>query len=224
MTEASHDPIPAGDSGTGVAVPTTVVFDLGQVLVGWDQSGPLADRMSRAEWDAFAAEADFAALNVSADNGATIAEVVERASATDPRHGEIVATYYERFDRSLTGPIPGMAEIVAELGAEGVRLLGLSNWSAETIHFAPVAAPAISELEDIVVSGREKLIKPDPAIFRLLLDRFDLDPARTVFVDDLAANVEAARALGLIGIVFTGAQDLRADLERLGLLGARSGE
>ncbi|RAE29146.1 HAD family phosphatase, partial [Burkholderia multivorans] len=89
---------------------------------------------------------------------------------------------YERFEHSLTGPIPGMADIVAELKDAGVRLLGLSNWSAETIHHAPVAAPAISELEDIVVSGREKLIKPDPAIFDLLLSRFGLDPDRTVFV------------------------------------------
>ncbi|WP_453985200.1 HAD family hydrolase [Brevibacterium casei] len=200
--------------------PTTVVFDLGQVLVGWDQTGPLSDRMSREEWEEFAQASDFASLNVSADNGSTIAEVVARAAATDPAYGEIVAAYYENFPRSLTGPIPGMAEIVAELKGAGVRLLGLSNWSAETIHHAPVAAPAIGELEDIVVSGREKLIKPDPAIFALLLDRFDLDPGRTVFVDDLPVNVEAARELGLIGIVFTGAADLRTELDRLGVLPA----
>ncbi len=201
-------------------IPTTVVFDLGQVLIGWDQTGPLSDRMSREEWEEFAQASDFASLNVSADNGSTIAEVVARAAATDPAYGEIVAAYYENFPRSLTGPIPGMAEIVAELKDAGVRLLGLSNWSAETIHHAPVVAPAISELEDIVVSGREKLIKPDPAIFALLLDRFGLDPGRTVFVDDLPVNVEAARELGLIGIVFTGAADLRAELDRLGVIPA----
>lgn len=201
-------------------IPTTVVFDLGQVLIGWDQTGPLSDRMSREEWEEFAQASDFASLNVSADNGSTIAEVVARAAATDPAYGEIVAAYYENFPRSLTGPIPGMAEIVAELKDAGVRLLGLSNWSAETIHHAPVVAPAIDELEDIVVSGREKLIKPDPAIFALLLDRFGLDPGRTVFVDDLPVNVEAARELGLIGIVFTGAADLRAELDRLGVIPA----
>ena len=200
--------------------PTTVVFDLGQVLVGWDQTGPLSETMSREEWEEFAQASDFASLNVSADNGSTIVEVVARAAATDPAYGEIVAAYYENFPRSLTGPIPGMAEIVAELKDAGVRLLGLSNWSAETIHHAPVVAPAISELEDIVVSGREKLIKPDPAIFALLLDRFGLDPGRTVFVDDLPVNVEAARELGLIGIVFTGAEDLRAELDRLGVIPA----
>lgn len=95
----------------------------------------------------------------------------EPTRRTPPR--EIVAGYYENFDKSLTGPIDGMAEIVAELKAADVRLLGLSNWSAETIHHAPVVAPAISELEDIVVSGRVGLVKPDPAIFELTWDRFD---------------------------------------------------
>lgn len=203
---------------TEIPQPTTVVFDLGNVLIGWDQALPLADRMSREEWNAFAAEADFAALNSASDSGVPVAEVVARAAETDPRHGEIVSLYYENFAKSLTGPIDGMAEVVAELKESGTRLLGLSNWAAETFHHALAAAPAISELEDVVVSGREKLIKPDPAIFHVLADRFGLDPARTVFVDDLPANIEAANRLGFLGLVFTDAESLRQDLVRLGLL------
>ncbi|WP_181274297.1 HAD family hydrolase [Brevibacterium oceani] len=198
--------------------PTTVVFDLGNVLIGWDQTGPLADRMSADRWRAFAEEADFSALNAASDSGVPVAEVVARAAAVDERHGEIVSRYYERFEKSLTGPIEGMAEVVAELKGSGVRLLGLSNWAAETFHHAPAVAPAINELEDVVVSGREKLIKPDPAIFELLLERFDLDPSRTLFVDDLPANTASARKHGIIGHVFTNAQSLRRDLETLGLL------
>jgi 2-haloacid dehalogenase len=198
--------------------PTTVVFDLGNVLIGWDQTGPLADRMSADEWHSFAEAADFPALNSAADSGVPITEIIARAAEVDPRHGEIVAGYFENFEKSLTGPIDGMAEIVGDLGAAGVRLLGLSNWSAETIHHAPAVAPAIDELEDIVVSGRVGLIKPDPAIFELLIDRFDLDPNRTVFVDDLPANVDAAERLGLIGHVFTDADSLRRDLADLGLI------
>ncbi|WP_436327071.1 HAD family hydrolase [Brevibacterium sp. FAM 27836] len=200
------------------SIPTTVVFDLGNVLIGWDQSGPLADRMSAEEWRDFAAEADFSALNSASDAGVPVAEIVARAAATDPRHGEIISLYYERFEKSLTGPVEGMAEVVAELKDSGTRLLGLSNWAAETFHHAPAAAPAINELEDVVVSGREKLIKPDPAIFHVLTERFDLDPSRTVFVDDLPSNIEAARKLGFIGLVFTDAQSLRRDLAGLGLL------
>lgn len=201
--------------------PTTVVFDLGNVLIGWDQALPLADRMNREEWNRFAAEADFAALNTASDSGVPVAEVVARAAETDPRHGEIVSLYYENFEKSLTGPIEGMAEVVAELKASGTRLLGLSNWAAETFHHAPAAAPAISELEDVVVSGRERLIKPDPQIFDVLTERFGLDAARTVFVDDLPANIEAANSLGFIGLVFTEAESLRKELTELGLLDVR---
>lgn len=198
--------------------PTTVVFDLGNVLIGWDQTGPLADRMTRDEWNDFAAEADFGMLNTLADRGVPITEVIARAGESDSRHGEVIAAYYDRFDLSLTGPIQGMAELVAELKALDVRLLGLSNWSAETFHHAPEVAPAINELEDIVVSGREKLIKPDPEIFRLLSRRFDLVPVQTVFVDDLPANIDAAEQLGFIGLLFTDARQLRDDLTGLGLL------
>ncbi|MGO3072390.1 MAG: HAD family hydrolase [Brevibacterium linens] len=205
-------------TGPDRPTPTTVLFDLGNVLIGWDQTGPLADRMSAEDWQSFAEAADFPALNTAADSGVPITEIIERAAEADPRHGEIVAGYYENFEKSLTGPIDGMAEIVAQLRDSGIRLLGLSNWSAETIHHAPVVAPAISELDDIVVSGRVGLVKPDPAIFELTRDRFGLDPARTVFVDDLPANVEAAESLGFIGHVFSGAASLRADLSERGLL------
>lgn len=198
--------------------PTTVVFDLGNVLIGWDQTGPLADRMSREEWIQFAAEADFASLNTESDRGVPVKDIIARASQNDPRHGEIIAAYYDRFDLSLTGPIEGMAQLVGELKAADIRLLGLSNWSAETFHHAPKVAPAIDELEDVVVSGREGLVKPNPAIFRVLSERFDLDPRQTVFVDDLPTNIDAAKRLGFIGVVFTDATALRNDLVSLGLL------
>ncbi|MCI4011539.1 HAD family phosphatase [Brevibacterium sp. ZH18] len=207
MTQ-THDDMP----------PTTVVFDLGNVLIGWDQTGPLADRMSREEWIQFAAEADFASLNTESDRGVPVKDIIARASQNDPRHGEIIAAYYDRFDLSLTGPIEGMAQLVGELKAADIRLLGLSNWSAETFHHAPKVAPAIDELEDVVVSGREGLVKPNPAIFRVLSERFDLDPRQTVFVDDLPTNIDAAKRLGFIGVVFTDATALRNDLVSLGLL------
>lgn len=198
--------------------PTTVVFDLGNVLIGWDQSGPLAEQMTREEWQTFAAEADFASLNTASDRGVPIADIIAQAAQTDPRHGEIVAAYYDRFELSLTGPIEGMAELIAELKHSDVRLLGLSNWSAETFHHAPPVAPAINELEDIVVSGRAGLIKPDPEIFHLLSSRFDLDPQQTVFVDDLPANIDAAARLGFSALLFTDAAQLKKDLHDLGVL------
>jgi 2-haloacid dehalogenase len=114
--------------------------------------------------------------------------------------------------------------ILEELHAAGTRLVALTNWSAELFPHAEAAFDFLALFEGIVVSGREGVAKPDPAVFDLLLSRYDLDPGNTVFVDDSPANVAAAAAVGLTALVFTGADRLRADLSRLGLLdGAGSG-
>ena len=191
---------------------TTVVFDLGQVLIGWDPYLPLASEMSRAEWQRRADAANFTALNLLSDGGTPTQEIIARAAERDPAHGEFMARYFTGADEALTGPIPGTAEIVAELKAAGIRVLGLTNWSAETIHLGPAKAPAIGELEGIVVSGEERVTKPDPEIFRRLIARYDLDPVRTVFIDDSSRNVAAAAELGFVAIQFTDAAQLRARL------------
>ncbi|GAA4424476.1 HAD-IA family hydrolase [Georgenia halophila] len=196
------------------------MLDLGQVLVGWDPYLAVADRVSRTEWEAFSVAVDFPALNHSVDAGTTATDAAARAAAVDPAHGETVTRYYENFAGALTGPVPGTTEIVEELAAAGVRLLGLTNWSAETFHHAAVAAPVIDLLEEVVVSGREGLVKPDPAIFRIVVDRLGVDPARAVFVDDSEPNVCGAASVGFTALHFTGADRLRGDLQRLGLLRA----
>lgn len=196
----------------------TVVFDLGNVLVGWDPYLPLAGTMSREDWEVFAAAIDFPRLNLAADAGTSVADVVAAAAEVDAGHGRSLARYYERFADSLTGPVPGSAEIVEDLRGAGVRLLGLTNWSAETFHHAPVAAPAITRLEAVLVSGEVGLAKPDPAIFLLLAERFGVDPAQAVFVDDSPANVAAAESVGFTARHFTGAERFREDLTVLGLL------
>lgn len=203
---------------TGEVHVTAVVFDLGNVLVGWDPYLPLADRMTREEWERFAREADFGRLNAMADGGVPVADLVRRAAEADPSHGELIGRYFDRFGLSLTGPVPGVAEIVDELRGLGHRVLGLTNWSAETFHHAPAGAPAIGGLEAVVVSGREGVCKPSPLIFQLLVDRHSLDPHRTVFVDDMQPNVDASAALGFTGIRFVDANRLRDDLRRVGVL------
>ena len=112
-----------------------------------------------------------------------------------------------------------MPELVAELDDAGVPLYALTNFSGE--FFAPFReqeAALFDRFRGIVVSGDERVTKPDPAIYRLTLDRFGLDAARTVFVDDRAENVAGAQAVGMIGLPFEGAAPLRAELIRLGLL------
>lgn len=196
----------------------TVVFDLGRVLVGWEPYLALADRMTREEWEAFSAEIDFPALNLAMDAGLPHAEAIARVAASHPEHESTLARYCSNFGATLTGPVDGTTEIVEELGAAGIRLVGLTNWSAETFHHAAVSAPVIGRLEDVVVSGREGVVKPDPAIFRILIDRHGVRPEATVFVDDSPVNVEGAASVGIRGVLFTGAAQLRAELVELGLL------
>lgn len=196
----------------------TVVFDLGRVLVGWNPYLALADRMSRDEWQRFSDAIDFPAVNLAMDAGLRHADACARVRSTHPEHETTLARYCANFSATLTGPVPGTAEIVEALHSLGTRVLGLTNWSAETFHHASVAAPVIDLLEDVVVSGREGVVKPDRRIFRILIERFDLQPRRTVFVDDSPDNVAGAASLGLHALRFTGAPRLRTDLENVGLL------
>lgn len=197
---------------------TAVIFDLGNVLVEWNPYLPLAERMSKGEWQEFTEAADFAALNAMADRGAPVGEVIKRAAEKNPHDGELVAQYYARFKDSLTGPIPGVADIISELKASDLRLLGLTNWSAETYRHAPASAPAIGELDAVVVSGEEGIAKPDHELFQRMTERYNLVPQQTVFIDDTEHNVEAATELGFVAMRFTGATQLREDLRSAGVL------
>ncbi|KAE8762794.1 HAD-IA family hydrolase [Georgenia thermotolerans] len=177
----------------------------------------LADRLDRSAWAEFAEAIDFPGVNLAMDGGLSHAAARERVAASHPEHAATFARYCENFAGSLTGPVPGTAEIIDELAAARVPLLGLTNWSAETFVHARPAAPAIGRLDSVVVSGEEGVVKPDPAIFEILIARYALDPARTVFIDDSPANVRGAEAVGIAALRFTGADRLREDLRSLGL-------
>jgi 2-haloacid dehalogenase len=206
------------------AVPSTVVFDLGGVLIEWDPRHLYRRLLPEDQVEPFLDEIGFAAWNHAQDAGGSWATAVDELAARYPQHRELIAAYPARFPETLAGPVPGSVEVLRDLHATGVRLLGLTNWSAETYPHAEATFEFLTLFEDIVVSGAEGIAKPDPAVFALLVDRYRLDPAATVFVDDSPANVAAAAAAGLRALRFTAADTLRADLSRLGLLaGAGSG-
>ncbi|ACQ80302.1 HAD-superfamily hydrolase, subfamily IA, variant 3 [Beutenbergia cavernae DSM 12333] len=194
-----------------------VVFDLGNVVVHWDPVPAFADLGSPAEIEEFFAEVDFTALNHARDAGAPWAEAAADVTARFPHRAGWVEAYVDNFPRTLTGLVPGTSDVVREVKATGIRVLGLTNWSAETFHHAPAAAPVLAELEGILVSGEVGVAKPDPAIFDELVRRFGLVPERTAFTDDSPANVAAARASGLHGLLFTDAATLRRDLRAVGV-------
>lgn len=193
-----------------------VVYDLGNVLIGWEPYAAF-DGLSREEVDRFFAESSFLEHNHAQDAGRSWAELRALLAGVDPRHGELVDLYVTNFARTLTGPVPGSAALVDELDAAGIALYGLTNWSAELFHHAQPAAPSIGRLRGIVVSGEVGLAKPDPAIFDLTTERFGLTPARTVFVDDSVRNVEAAAERGYVAVHFTTTHAFRSRLRELGV-------
>jgi 2-haloacid dehalogenase len=195
----------------------TVLLDFGNVLVTWDPYAAYAGRMDRADVEAFFEAVDFPTFNARQDAGRSWADARRELAEHHPEHVSTLDVYTENFAASLVGPVPGTEEVVRELRTLGVRLYGLTNWSAEMFHEAEPAAPAIGLMEDVLVSGRVGLVKPDPRIFEAATERFALDPARTLFVDDSVANVTAARALGFRTLHFEDAAGLRATLRDLGV-------
>jgi 2-haloacid dehalogenase len=203
----------------------TVVFDLGGVLIEWDPRHLYRKLLgSDEEVEAFLEEVGFAAWNARVDAGEhSWDHAVAALAARHPQHRDLIEAYPARFAETIPGEIPGTVEILTELHATGTQVLALTNWSAETFSVARQRFGFLDLFDGIVVSGEERVAKPDPRIFRVLLDRYALDPARTLFVDDRQDNVGAAEAAGLRGTLFTGPDDLRGDLVRLGLLGAGAG-
>jgi len=202
--------------------PTTVVFDLGGVLIDWNPRH-LYRRLfdDEAAMERFLAEVTTAAWNLEMDRGRTLAEAIPELIARHPGEAERIEAWRDRWPEMLGGPIAGTVEVLAELRARGVRLIAITNWSAETFRYAPPRFPFLGWFDGILVSGEVGLIKPDPAIFHLLIERYRLDRARTVYVDDSRANVEAASALGMRAMRFTDVAALRTALEDLGLLRVR---
>ena len=201
------------------APPTAVVFDLGGVLIDWNPRylyRKLFDDETAME--TFLADVVSPEWNGQQDSGRTWAEAVEVLSREHPEQRDLIAAYWHRWQETLGDAIAPTVAILEELREAGVRLYALSNWSAETFPVARPRYPFLEWFDGIVISGEEKVAKPDPVIFRHLLDRYGLDPATTVFIDDSEANVRAAAAEGMTSLRFVDAATLREDLRRLGLL------
>jgi 2-haloacid dehalogenase len=155
------------------------------------------------------------------DAGRSFAEGARLLKAEHPDKAELIEAYGARFDEMIAGPIIGSVEILAELRDCGAPLYGLTNWSAETYPAALERFAFLRWFRVILVSGEVELIKPDPRIFALLIERFAIEPERAVYIDDVAANVAAARPFGIHAIHFTTPALLRKELVGLGLLPSR---
>jgi 2-haloacid dehalogenase len=200
---------------------TTVVFDLGGVVVVWDPVPAVAAvvGLERAERFVHGGVFDFAAWNHAQDAGRSWADAEAVATASHPDLAEEIAAYRPNFTLSLRGLVPGTTAILRDLRGRGVRLVAVTNWSAETFHHAPEVFPeALGLFDDIVVSGVEGVAKPDREIFEVLGRRLGHPIDGVVFVDDAARNVAAARDAGMDAVQFTDAGALLGELRRRGLL------
>jgi len=198
---------------------TTVVFDLGGVLIEWDPRHLYRKLFDVPdEMESFLAEVTTAEWNAQQDAGRPWAEAVETLIAEHPERHELIEAFHVRWPEMLAGEIPGTADVLSELRDTGIRLVALSNWSAEMFPVALERFDFLSWFEGIVISGEVGMNKPDPRIFAHLVERFGIEPAATLFIDDSPANIDAARALGFRAIQFTDAAELRRELVRLGLL------
>ena len=197
-----------------------VLFDLGKVLLDWSpryyyERFFAGDEAGLAR---FLAEVVAPTWIVEMDRGLPMAEAIAARQQLYPEHAELIARWREGWPEMLRGEIAGTVTVLDELGARGRRLYALTNFSHETWPIARARFEFLGQFEDVVVSGEVGMVKPDPRIYRLAIERCRLEPARTVFVDDLPANVEAARGEGLHGVHFTTPERLRDDLVALGVL------
>lgn len=197
-----------------------VVFDVGNVLYHWDPRF-LYERLIDDDQAlaAFLRDVVTQEWHFQHDAGRPFAETSAELIARYPEHEALIAAWGPRFNESIGGPVPGMAEIVAELDAAGVPLYAITNFSGEFWPSFRATAPELFDrFRDVVVSGDEKLVKPDPAIYALALRQFGLAQGEAVFVDDNLANVVAADAAGLRAVHFSDAAAFRAELVLLGML------
>ncbi len=201
---------------------SAAVFDLGGVLIDWSPENLYRELIpDAAERHDFLTTVCTPAWNKEMDAGRPVHESVAALAATHPEHATLIEAWWTRWPEMLNGEIPGTRQLVEALAWTGRPLYAITNWSAETWPLGLQHSPFVEELFDgIVVSGQEGVAKPDPRLFKILNERYDIDPFCTIFVDDSPANVETAAGLGFVTHLFTTADRLRLWLNELGLLEA----
>lgn len=196
------------------------MFDLGNVLIPWDRRRLFGKLIADpAALDHFCDHILTMAENARLDAGLPLADLVVDLAERHPDHREVLQAFGDRWDETIGPAIEGSVAILGSLVDAGHRCYALSNWNADTFAAIEDRYPFLAWFDGLIISGREGVIKPDPAIYRLLCDRHDVEPAEAVFIDDSATNVAAAIALGFDGIVFTDPESLAAELHRRGLPG-----
>ena len=186
-----------------------IIFDYGGVLLDWNPHylyDPYFGDRDKAEW--FLTNICTYEWNAQHDGGRPVAEGTAELVAEHLEWKKEIEMYYGEFMQMMGGQIEGMEEYIKQLKAKGFRVFGLSNWSEETFALVRHVYPVLDLMEDMVISGVEKVMKPNHRIFEIALERFGIKAEETVFIDDNPNNVKAASEVGIRGILFEGIDKL----------------
>ncbi|WP_395684650.1 HAD family hydrolase [Aestuariivirga sp.] len=196
-----------------------VVFDIGNVLIAWDPRALYRKIFANEEEvDWFITHVCTPEWNLEQDRGRSFAEAIAEATARHPQHATAITAYDTRWSETILGPISGSVEILQTLASQHTPLYAITNWHQDKFRETRDKFDFLKQFRDIVVSGEEGLVKPDPAIYRLLLDRNGLDAASCLFIDDNPHNVAGAKAIGMQAHQFITPELLRSYLDSLGVL------
>lgn len=208
--------------GNPAAAPpfAAAIFDLGGVLIDWNPRHLYRKLFPGDEqgMERFLAEVATGEWNSKQDAGRPFAEAIAELQAAHPDKADLIAAYRDRWPEMIGGTNAETGQIIRDLKARGLRTYALSDWSAETFGMARSLVTELALFDDIQISGEARMIKPDPRLFRLALERFRLRPSEAFFVDDAQANVDGAQAAGMSAFLFTDAAALRTTLEGVGVL------
>lgn len=196
----------------------TIIFDLGGVLIDWSPNYVFdeifGDDQERRNF--FFQNICTSDWNENQDAGYPIKKATEEKVAEFPEWKNEIEAFYGRWEEMLGDAIGGTVDILKKLkDANTHRLIALTNWSAETFPIALERFEFLQWFEGIVVSGTEKTRKPFPDFYKILFDRYNVNPKDAIFIDDNLRNVEAGRALGLTGIHFKSPEALEKELQEL---------
>ncbi len=199
---------------------TTIIFDLGNVLVDWNPMHVYRDYFeSQEKRDYFFENICTAAWNEEQDEGKSIVEATQTLVGKFPDWEKPIRDYYGRWTEMLKGPIHDTVEIFRELKVSGkYKIYALTNWQQGLFDIALVRYDFMHWFDGRVVSGEEKTRKPFPEFYQRLLDRYQINPAEALFIDDSLRNVDGAEKLGIKSIHFRSPEQLREELSSLGII------
>ncbi len=187
-----------------------IIFDFGAVLVDWNPHylyDPYFGDVAKTDW--FLANVCTKEWNHQMDAGLPFSEGIAQLVSRFPEWREAIEMFHSRWGEMLSGPLPGMLEFVRETRDAGYGIYGVTNWSDETLRYIDYV---VKEMDGLVVSGQEKVAKPDPELFRRLLVKYELKAEECLFIDDNQANVDAAASLGIRSYRFLNPEQLRKDI------------